>query len=44
MSPRRPICLLVGALALALSGSAAAEIRIGFASPLTGPYAAYRRS
>ncbi len=40
MSPRRPICLLVGALALALSGSAAAEIRIGFASPLTGPYAA----
>ena len=40
MSPRRLLCLLVGALALALSGSAAAEIRIGFASPLTGPYAA----
>ncbi len=37
---RRPLCLLAGALALALSGSAAAEIRIGFASPLTGPYAA----
>ncbi len=40
MLPRRPLCLLVGALALALSGSAAAEIRIGFASPLSGPYAA----
>ena len=40
MSPRRPLCLLVGALALALSGSAAAEIRLGFASPLTGPFAA----
>ncbi len=37
---RRPLCLLVGALALGLSGSAAAEIALGFASPLTGPYAA----
>jgi branched-chain amino acid transport system substrate-binding protein len=37
---RRPLCLLVGALALTLSGSAAAEIRLGFAGPLTGPYAA----
>ncbi len=37
---RRPLCLLVGAFALALSGSATAEIRLGFASPLTGPYAA----
>jgi branched-chain amino acid transport system substrate-binding protein len=39
MLPRRHFCLLVGALALALPGSAAAEIRLGFASPLTGPYA-----
>lgn len=32
------ICLLAGALAVAADG-ARAEIRIGFASPLSGPYA-----
>ncbi len=36
---RRPLFLLVGALALLQSGSALAEIRIGFAGPLSGPYA-----
>jgi branched-chain amino acid transport system substrate-binding protein len=40
MLPWRHFCLLVGALALALPGSAAAEVRLGFAGPLTGPYAA----
>ena len=39
MLPRRHFCLLLGALALTLPGSAAAEIRLGFASPLSGPYA-----
>jgi branched-chain amino acid transport system substrate-binding protein len=39
MLPRRHFCLLVGALALTLPGSAAAEIQLGFASPLSGPYA-----
>jgi branched-chain amino acid transport system substrate-binding protein len=39
MLPRRHFCLLLGALALALPSSAAAEIRLGFAGPLTGPYA-----
>lgn len=32
------VCLLAGALALA-SGSARAEVKIGFANPLSGPYA-----
>ena len=44
MLSRRLFCLLAGALALALPGSAAAEIRLGFASPLSGPYAHERRS
>jgi branched-chain amino acid transport system substrate-binding protein len=39
MLPRRDFCLLVSALALILPGSAAADIRLGFASPLSGPYA-----
>jgi branched-chain amino acid transport system substrate-binding protein len=39
MLPRRHFCLLVGALALALPSSAVAEIQLGFAGPLTGPYA-----
>jgi branched-chain amino acid transport system substrate-binding protein len=36
---RRFFCLLAGGLALILPGSAAAEIRLGFAGPLSGPYA-----
>jgi branched-chain amino acid transport system substrate-binding protein len=39
MLPRRHFCLLMSALALILPGSAAAEIRLGFASPVSGPYA-----
>ncbi len=39
MLSRRHFCLLFGVLALALPGRAAAEIRLGFASPLSGPYA-----
>ena len=38
MLPRHHFCLLLGALALTLPGSAAAEIRLGFAGPLSGPY------
>jgi branched-chain amino acid transport system substrate-binding protein len=36
---RRLLRLLIAALALGASGNAAAEIEIGFANPLTGPYA-----
>jgi branched-chain amino acid transport system substrate-binding protein len=39
MLSRRHFWLLTGALALILPGSAAAEIRLGFAGPLTGAYA-----
>ena len=40
MLSRHHFCLLLGMLALAPPGNAAAEIRLGFASPLSGPYAA----
>jgi branched-chain amino acid transport system substrate-binding protein len=36
---RRLFCLLTSALALAAAGDAGAEIDIGFANPLSGPYA-----
>jgi branched-chain amino acid transport system substrate-binding protein len=36
---RHFICLLIGALAFGAAGDAAAEIKIGFAAPLSGPYA-----
>jgi branched-chain amino acid transport system substrate-binding protein len=36
---RHLLCLLTGALALAAAGDAGAEIEIGFANPLSGPYA-----
>jgi branched-chain amino acid transport system substrate-binding protein len=36
---RRIFCLLTSALALVAAGDAGAEIEIGFANPLSGPYA-----